>query len=99
MGRPAILVPLPHAADDHQTANAMVIARDGAAIVLAQPERFTADRLCAVMEDLMNDSERLIEMAAKAYDHGRTDCEVVLADLVEQIAGSSEAASAGEAAE
>ena len=64
-GRPAILIPYPHAAADHQTANARALARKGAALLLAQPE-LTGDRLARLAGDLLQDRERLQTMAAAA---------------------------------
>ena len=87
VGRPAIIVPLPHAADDHQAANARVFANGGAAHVLIQEKQFTADRLGTLVRDVMDNPARLVDMAAKARAKGRTDCEVVLADFTEQVAG------------
>ena len=87
IGRPAILVPLPHAADDHQTANAAEFQKDGGAIVLTQPDDFTAEGLRETLEELMASPERLADMAAKAHDQARLDCDVALADAVEKIAG------------
>lgn len=53
---PAILVPLPHAADDHQTANALHAAASGAALML--PERDLAD-LSALAFDCLGDKAKL----------------------------------------
>ena len=96
VGRPAILIPLPHAADDHQTVNAKQYARDGAAIVLAQGTQFTAESLSALLGDLMTTPARLIRMAAAARVNGRTDCASVLADATERLARGNGAASEGQ---
>ncbi|MHB8461615.1 MAG: UDP-N-acetylglucosamine--N-acetylmuramyl-(pentapeptide) pyrophosphoryl-undecaprenol N-acetylglucosamine transferase [Vulcanimicrobiaceae bacterium] len=53
---PAILVPYPHAADDHQTANAVAFATSGAAVVLPDAE-CTAQGLGAVLERLLFEGE------------------------------------------
>ncbi|MGE3782982.1 MAG: undecaprenyldiphospho-muramoylpentapeptide beta-N-acetylglucosaminyltransferase, partial [Alphaproteobacteria bacterium] len=50
VGRPALLVPYPHATDDHQTANARAFADWGAAWIIPQPE-FTTARLTAVLSE------------------------------------------------
>jgi UDP-N-acetylglucosamine--N-acetylmuramyl-(pentapeptide) pyrophosphoryl-undecaprenol N-acetylglucosamine transferase len=52
MGRPAILVPLAIAADDHQTANARIIEKAGAGIVMAEKD-FTVETLAAKLEYLI----------------------------------------------
>lgn len=62
-GRPAILVPYPHAAADHQTANARWMADHGAATIIADAE-LTAPRLAAEVTALLDDRNRLAAMAA-----------------------------------
>lgn len=64
-GLPAILVPYPHAVDDHQTANARYLAARGAAILLPQPD-LEEDRIAALIEALARTPERLRAMAAEA---------------------------------
>jgi UDP-N-acetylglucosamine--N-acetylmuramyl-(pentapeptide) pyrophosphoryl-undecaprenol N-acetylglucosamine transferase len=62
-GRPAILVPYPHAAGDHQTANARWMADAGAAIVV-EDEQLSAARLAREVAGLLADRARLAAMAA-----------------------------------
>jgi len=69
-GVPAVLVPFPHAVDDHQTTNARFLSDAGAAVLLPQPE-LTAERLAALMSGL--DRARLSEMATRARSLGRPD--------------------------
>jgi len=64
-GRPAILIPYPHAAADHQTANARALARKGAGLLLAQTE-LSGERLARLTGDLLQDRDRLGTMAAAA---------------------------------
>jgi UDP-N-acetylglucosamine--N-acetylmuramyl-(pentapeptide) pyrophosphoryl-undecaprenol N-acetylglucosamine transferase len=64
-GLPAILVPYPHAAGDHQSANAAWMADAGAAIVIADSD-LTAARLGAEVAALLADRRRLEAMAAAA---------------------------------
>ena len=66
-GTPAILIPLPTAADDHQNKNAQSFARKGAAVVLVQKE-ITADKLFATVEDLRQAPQRLSQMAQAMRD-------------------------------
>ena len=87
IGRPAILVPLPYAPDDHQAANAQAFAADGAAIVLLEDNEFSAKALAELLERLMMDPDALPMMAEKARSWGRTDADVALATFVERIAG------------
>jgi UDP-N-acetylglucosamine--N-acetylmuramyl-(pentapeptide) pyrophosphoryl-undecaprenol N-acetylglucosamine transferase len=61
-GRPAILVPYPHAAAGHQSANATWMERAGAAVVI-RDEDLGADRLAAEVGSLLADRRRLEEMA------------------------------------
>lgn len=64
-GRPAILIPYPYAAADHQSANARALARKGAGLLLAQSE-LSGERLARLAGDLLQDRERLQTMAAAA---------------------------------
>ena len=61
-GRPAILVPYPHAAADHQRANAQWMERAGAALVIADAE-LSGPRLAAEVGRLVGDPARLEAMA------------------------------------
>ena len=61
-GRPAVLVPLPTATDDHQRRNAQVLVEAGAAVVVEQDQG--ADALAATVADLLGDPERLRAMSA-----------------------------------
>jgi len=88
IGRPAILVPLPHALDQDQRANAAVLEQAGAAILLAQ-EDFVPARLASDIAALMNAPERLARMAASAKTAGAVDAAERLADLVLRIAGGA----------
>lgn len=78
-GRAAVLVPYPHAAGDHQTANAQALAAKGAALLLPQSELDGA-RLARLLGDLLLDRPRLLDMAAIARSLGRPDA----ADLILQ---------------
>jgi len=83
-GRPAILVPLPSATDDHQTANAREMARAGGARMIAQ-DRFTPVELAKQMQKLALDPGALANAAARARAIGKPDAARALADLVERI--------------
>ena len=87
IGRPAILVPLPHALDQDQLANAGVLEKAGAAIVVAQNE-FTPERVAMELSALLSDPARLAGMAAKARTVGAPDAAERLADLVLKVAGT-----------
>ena len=83
-GRPAILVPLPSATDDHQTANAREITEAGGARTIPQ-RAFTAPELAKQMQKLGLDTKALENAAARARGVGRPDAVRDLADLVESI--------------
>ncbi|MCP1673855.1 UDP-N-acetylglucosamine--N-acetylmuramyl-(pentapeptide) pyrophosphoryl-undecaprenol N-acetylglucosamine transferase [Natronocella acetinitrilica] len=72
VGRPAVLVPLPHAVDDHQTANARVLADAGAAWLLPQ-STLTAEGLAEVLADVTHRPELLADMAARSRTVARHD--------------------------
>lgn len=71
-GRPAILVPYPHAAGDHQQANARWMADAGAAVVVPDGE-LTAERLTAEVDELLGDPTRLEAMSRAAAALARPD--------------------------
>jgi UDP-N-acetylglucosamine--N-acetylmuramyl-(pentapeptide) pyrophosphoryl-undecaprenol N-acetylglucosamine transferase len=83
-GRPAILVPLPSATDDHQTANAREISEAGGARTIAQ-RSFNAQELAKQIQKLGLEPEALAHAAACARSVGRPDAVRDLADLVESI--------------
>lgn len=64
-GRPAILIPFPFAAGDHQTANAAALADAGAARLLPQAE-LSAEHLATQVEQLLSDRQQLQKMADQA---------------------------------
>jgi UDP-N-acetylglucosamine--N-acetylmuramyl-(pentapeptide) pyrophosphoryl-undecaprenol N-acetylglucosamine transferase len=88
IGRPAILVPLPHALDQDQSANAGVLAQAGAAMRLPQAE-FTPERLAAEIATLASAPQKLVAMAAAARSQGAVDAAERLADLVINTIGRS----------
>ena len=83
-GRPAILVPLPGATDDHQTVNAREITQAGGARTIAQ-ERFTAVELAKQMQKLGLDPTALENAAGRAKSVGKPNAVSDLADLVESL--------------
>jgi UDP-N-acetylglucosamine--N-acetylmuramyl-(pentapeptide) pyrophosphoryl-undecaprenol N-acetylglucosamine transferase len=86
IGRPSILVPLPHAIDQDQFANAGVLERAGGALRLVQ-DAFTPQRLADEIVALAGAPRRLAAMAAAARSIGRLDAASRLADLVLEVAG------------
>jgi len=86
-GRPAILVPYPHAAADHQTGNARWMADAGAAVVI-RDDALTAAVLRAEVDRLLGDRDALARMAAASAGLARPDA-------AERIAGEVLAAAGG----
>jgi UDP-N-acetylglucosamine--N-acetylmuramyl-(pentapeptide) pyrophosphoryl-undecaprenol N-acetylglucosamine transferase len=80
-GRPSVLVPLPHAIDDHQSANARTLAAAGAAWIMRQAE-FTPAALAARLAALIADPAALSAAAAAASSLAQPDAARRLADLV-----------------
>ena len=87
-GRPAILVPLPIATDDHQTVNAREMAKAGGARMIPQDE-FTSEALSAQIAAIAGDPQALSNAAERALSVGRPHATRDLADLVERIAGGA----------
>ena len=86
IGRPSILVPLPHALDQDQFANAGMLESAGGALRLRQDD-FTPQRLANEIAVLAGKPQRLTAMAEGARSVGRLDAAERLADLVLAVAG------------
>jgi UDP-N-acetylglucosamine--N-acetylmuramyl-(pentapeptide) pyrophosphoryl-undecaprenol N-acetylglucosamine transferase len=86
VGRPALLVPLPEAADGHQRLNAEVFGRAGAAETVQQVE-MTGALLAERLLRLMGDGERRRRMAVAARALAKPDAVRVIVDRVEQLMG------------
>jgi len=84
VGRPAILVPLPIATDDHQAANVREIVKAGGARSIRQ-HNFTAKELAKQIQALAQHPETLANAAHAAWNCGRPDAASDLADLVESF--------------
>ena len=84
MGCPAILVPLPHAIDDHQTANARALTEHGGAILLRQDDMSEAS-LTRVLGDYLSQPERLVTMAAAARAAASPEAAQRVSDRVEEL--------------
>jgi len=80
-GVPSILVPLPGAPGDHQTANARALVDAGAAVLVADAE-LDADRVRAEIEALLVDPERRGTMRAAARSVARPDAARAVVDLI-----------------
>jgi UDP-N-acetylglucosamine--N-acetylmuramyl-(pentapeptide) pyrophosphoryl-undecaprenol N-acetylglucosamine transferase len=86
VGLPAILIPLPGARGDEQTANARVLAEAGAAVLL--PERaLTPDGLAGLVAELFGDAARLKQMGERARGLAHPDAAERLVALILELAG------------
>jgi UDP-N-acetylglucosamine--N-acetylmuramyl-(pentapeptide) pyrophosphoryl-undecaprenol N-acetylglucosamine transferase len=91
VGVPAILVPFPHATDDHQTGNAKFLADAGAAVLLPQGD-MTPERLAGMLSDFSEQRSVLLEMAGRAHALAMPDAARRVAELCLQTAGVGVAA-------
>jgi UDP-N-acetylglucosamine--N-acetylmuramyl-(pentapeptide) pyrophosphoryl-undecaprenol N-acetylglucosamine transferase len=85
-GKPAVLIPLPTAADDHQRKNAEVLARAGAAEVIDQ-RTMTGSSLADRILALAGDAPKRAAMARAAKALARPDAARAIADKVLELAG------------
>ncbi|MDY0306757.1 MAG: undecaprenyldiphospho-muramoylpentapeptide beta-N-acetylglucosaminyltransferase [Desulfovibrionaceae bacterium] len=83
-GKPAVLVPFPHATHDHQTVNARALAEAGGAVVLAQ-SGLTARVLADTVTELLDDSSRLAGMARAARSFARPDAASAIVDGIGEL--------------
>jgi UDP-N-acetylglucosamine--N-acetylmuramyl-(pentapeptide) pyrophosphoryl-undecaprenol N-acetylglucosamine transferase len=86
LGKPAVLVPYPFAADDHQRANAAVLAERGAAVLVLDRELDGA-RLASVVIELAADRARLARMAEEARRLGVPDAAARVLRICREVAG------------
>ena len=84
MGCPSILVPLPYAIDDHQSANARSLGDRGAAVLLRQ-ENMTAQGLAASLRSYMAHPQLLAKMAAAARAAATPDAASRVSDCCEEL--------------
>ena len=87
VGRPAILVPLPIATDDHQAANTSEMVRTGGARMIRQ-DRFQPKELAKQIQAMAQHPETLSNAAHAAWECGRPKAASDLADLVESFGGA-----------
>lgn len=84
-GVPSVLVPLPGAPNDHQTANARALVQAGAAVLVPDAE-LTVERLASEISAMVDDPTRLEAMSGAGRQLGRPDAAERVADLVELYA-------------
>ena len=87
VGAASLLVPFPHAVDDHQTGNAGFLAENGAAYLLPQTE-LNAERLAGILVSL--DRTRLLQMAEHARALAKPRATEAVVRICEELAGGEE---------
>ncbi len=83
-GKPAILIPSPNVAENHQFFNAQVLVHKGAAVCLEEKD-LTADKLFATIRELTGDPDRLAEMAKNAKAAAITDADDRILAIVREV--------------
>lgn len=81
----ALLVPFPHAVDDHQTVNARWLEVAGAAVIIQEHE-LDAERLAGELDDLLGDRAALLERARRARELARPDAAETVAGVIREVA-------------
>jgi UDP-N-acetylglucosamine--N-acetylmuramyl-(pentapeptide) pyrophosphoryl-undecaprenol N-acetylglucosamine transferase len=84
-GKPAIFIPFPRAADDHQRRNAEAIAEAGAAVLIAEAE-LTPSKLTQTIMELLADPDRMRQMAQKARGLSHEDAAAQVAQMAVELA-------------
>lgn len=89
-GIPSILIPLPTAAADHQTANAKALSAAGASQMIRQSD-LTTDSLAGAVEELLSNTQRLADMRAKALERARPTAAADIArDILKLVASAQQ---------
>lgn len=84
VGLGAILIPFPHAVDDHQTANAQFMVRNQAAICVQQTD-LTAAKLADIVREFSNSPEKRVAMAQAAYRLRKIDVAEKIYQICEEV--------------
>ncbi|MFI5090929.1 MAG: undecaprenyldiphospho-muramoylpentapeptide beta-N-acetylglucosaminyltransferase [Terriglobales bacterium] len=85
-GKPAIFIPFPHAADDHQLRNAEALERAGAAVLIAEKD-LSSERLVDVVRELLGDPARLARMSEASRKLSHPDAARQIALMAGKLAG------------
>ena len=93
-GKPAIFIPFPGAADDHQTRNAQALEKAGAALLIPQSQ-LTSDLLAKNIISLLRDRGRLAAMSAAARQLAHPDAGREIAEMAAEIGGGGEQEAGG----
>jgi UDP-N-acetylglucosamine--N-acetylmuramyl-(pentapeptide) pyrophosphoryl-undecaprenol N-acetylglucosamine transferase len=84
LGKPSILIPYPHAADDHQTANARMLSDIGGARIITQ-DKLSPARLAEVIIAFMDNRVSLKKMGEQARRAAKPDAAKAIADGIEEM--------------
>ena len=84
-GVAAILVPYPHAVDDHQTKNARYLVDTGAALLMPQSQ-MSSESLAALLDSLIGNREKTLQMAIAARQLALPEATLRVADICEEVA-------------
>ena len=87
-GLPAAFIPFPYATHDHQTMNARLLERQGAALVATEYELDQQD-FAGMVIDLLHSPERIAAMSKSALKLARPQAAAAVADFLEELAGQS----------
>ncbi len=80
IGKPAILIPYPHAAADHQTVNAQTLANAGAALIVTDKD--AASKLGDMIFNLIKDENLCSNMSSKSLMLGKPDAASVIVNKI-----------------
>ena len=94
-GIPSILIPYPFAAENHQSLNAAIFSRKGAAVVIEEGQ-VSVEIFAREIGSLLRDANRLDSMSRAASALAPADAAACVADTVEQVAGATENAAGKE---
>lgn len=83
LGKPAILVPSPNVAEDHQRKNAMALVDRGAAVMI--PDDLCAERLAPVVADLINSPSKRQDLAANISAMALPDSDEKIVDAIVEL--------------
>ena len=86
VGKPAVLIPYPHAANNHQEVNARVVEKAGAARVVKESDA-TGERLASEIAGMVEDNGYLAEMSSKSLALGRPDAARAVYEICRGLAG------------
>jgi len=83
VGAASVLVPFPHAVDDHQTGNAQYLSESGAGLLIGQKD-FSAEKFAALLKEMSR--ERCLEMATAARQLAKPDATARVVAVIEELA-------------